>query len=287
MTHPLRPGSISNGLCDVSDADLSTLAGLLQRGELRSPFSTTGLQSRGLGHVATLLEPFLALDGPGLRAVVDAVLAERTHRKGPRLTLVWTGDDPGIGHSRHTRVVLPELFEQARKHVLIAGYSFDHGGDLFPALYRAMRDRDVTADFFVDVRQLVERLRDAARAEGRDWGLLSAPLEASPNPEARGTAAVGLFFELMWPFGDPRPRVFFDPRTAASMNAISLHAKCVVIDHHLTLITSANFTDRGQTRNFEAGVTIEDRAFAATLERQWANLVEAGVVVAATNDRYG
>jgi phosphatidylserine/phosphatidylglycerophosphate/cardiolipin synthase-like enzyme len=52
-----------------------------------------------------------------------------------------------------------------------------------------------------------------------------------------------------------------------------------VVDHRLALITSANFTNRGQTKNLEAGVAIEDRAFATTLERQWANLVEAGVVV--------
>ncbi|WP_437640324.1 hypothetical protein [Sorangium sp. So ce854] len=55
----------------------------------------------------------------------------------------------------------------------------------------------------------------------------------------------------------------------------------VGIDHEYALITSANFTDRGQTRNIEAGVAIEDRAFAASLERQWLNLVDAGVVVRA------
>ena len=86
----------------------------------------------------------------------------------------------------------------------------------------------------------------------------------------------------MWPFPGPRPSVYFDPRTAGTANIISLHAKCVVIDHALTLITSANFTDRGQNRNFEAGVAIEDRAFATTLERQWANLVEAGLLVGGT-----
>jgi len=60
---------------------------------------------------------------------------------------------------------------------------------------------------------------------------------------------------------------------------VSLHAKCLVIDHDYTLITSANFTDRGQTRNIEAGVAIADRAFATSLERQWWNLVDAEVVV--------
>lgn len=63
---------------------------------------------------------------------------------------------------------------------------------------------------------------------------------------------------------------------------VSLHAKCVVVDHRLSLITSANFTDRGQTRNFEAGVEIEDEAFALSLARQWQNLIDEGVVVEAT-----
>jgi phosphatidylserine/phosphatidylglycerophosphate/cardiolipin synthase-like enzyme len=83
----------------------------------------------------------------------------------------------------------------------------------------------------------------------------------------------------MWPFGDPKPVVYFDPRTAEERSPVSLHAKCVVIDHEYALVTSANFTDRGQTRNIEAGVAIEDRAFAASLERQWSSLVEAGVVI--------
>ncbi|MBK8256767.1 MAG: hypothetical protein IPK82_29360 [Polyangiaceae bacterium] len=54
-----------------------------------------------------------------------------------------------------------------------------------------------------------------------------------------------------------------------------------VIDREHTLITSANFTDRGQTRNIEVGVAIQDRAFAASVTRQWLNLVEAGIMVRA------
>jgi phosphatidylserine/phosphatidylglycerophosphate/cardiolipin synthase-like enzyme len=267
------------GLSSVSDADLASLAGALERGDLRPPFGPTGLQARGFGHLAVPLQPFLQLDGPGLRAVVEVVRAERRHRRPPKLTLVWTGDDPGVGHSRHTRVVLPELFSRARQHVLVAGYSFDHGADLFRALHDAMATHGVSADFFVDIQQLVERLRPAARAASLDWALLSCPLASAREPRARGEETISLFFKLMWPFGKPHPRVYFDPRTATAASAVSLHAKCAVIDHELSLITSANFTDRGQTRNFEAGVAIEDRSFAANLERQWANLVEAGVVV--------
>ena len=98
---------------------------------------------------------------------------------------------------------------------------------------------------------------------------------------SQARAVVTLFFQLMWTFGDPKTAVYANPRTAEPWGGISMHAKCVVIDHDYTLITSANFTSRGQTRNVEAGVAIEDRAFAASLERQWGNLVDAGVVVRA------
>jgi phosphatidylserine/phosphatidylglycerophosphate/cardiolipin synthase-like enzyme len=58
----------------------------------------------------------------------------------------------------------------------------------------------------------------------------------------------------------------------------SLHAKCTVVDDERTLITSANFTDRGQTRNIEAGVLIEDGAFAEEVSAQWRLLITADLV---------
>jgi phosphatidylserine/phosphatidylglycerophosphate/cardiolipin synthase-like enzyme len=56
----------------------------------------------------------------------------------------------------------------------------------------------------------------------------------------------------------------------------SLHAKCVAVDGERAFISSANFTARGQERNIEAGVLINDAAFARQLERQWMSLVETG-----------
>ncbi len=44
------------------------------------------------------------------------------------------------------------------------------------------------------------------------------------------------------------------------------------------LVGSANFTDRGQTRNIEAGVLIEDEAPTRELAGQWRGLVAAGLV---------
>ena len=87
------------------------------------------------------------------------------------------------------------------------------------------------------------------------------------------------FFRDVWTFGAPKPDVYYDPRTAMKGPPwASLHAKCVVVDDARALITSANFTDRGQTRNIEAGVLIEDKAFAEELAGQWRQLVSEGKV---------
>lgn len=270
----------TTGLAAVTDQDLAALVGALDRGDLRAPLHDGRLQANGFGHLVEPLRPYLGLGPEGLRAVAEVALAERRHRKAPSVTLVWSGDDPGISHSRHTRVVLPELFARARKHVLIAGYSIDRGAD-FEVLHRTMREHGVTAELFVDVKQLEERLKQAAKHDEKSWALVSLPVEAARGNEARGRAVVALFFQLIWTFGEPKPVVYFDPRTAGSDGSMSMHAKCVIIDHEHTLITSANFTGRAQTRNIEAGVSIEDRAFATSLERQWSNLVQAGVVVRA------
>ena len=267
------------GLSQITDQDLTSLRSAIDRGELRAPLREASLQAGGFGHLVEPLRPYLSVGPEALGAMIEVVLAERAHRKAPVLTLVWTGDDPGISHSRYTRVVLPELFARAREDVLMAGYSIDHGEALFASLYRGMVDHGVTATLFVDVGQLAERLRQAARGKGLNWPAMSAGLRAAGGSVAQGRAVVELFYRLMWPFGQPRPVVYFDPRTAEEGSAMSMHAKCVVIDHEHTLITSANFTDRGQARNIEAGVAITDRAFAASLTRQWMNLVDAGVMV--------
>lgn len=74
--------------------------------------------------------------------------------------------------------------------------------------------------------------------------------------------------------------VYYDPRTAVPGPPwVSLHAKCVVVDERWSFVSSANFTDRGHTRNIELGVLIEDAAFAEQIVTHWRALVAAGRVV--------
>lgn len=248
------------GLTDVSLADLKELLRAIEQGRLGCPATKAGLQAAGFGHLADSAAVLSGLDAAATRMIVEVAIAERELRPVPRLDLVWTGPEPRVSESRDTAVVVRQIFAEARRNVVIAGYWFDHGAEILHPLHAVMRDHGVVVDVFLDI-----------------------PGEAPSKSEMDALAAekVQAFLRDNWPFGDPRPTIYYDPRTLAPGSRVSLHAKCIVVDDRKALVTSANFTDRGQTRNIEAGVLIEDPGFASRLAGQWRGLVEAGLVVRA------
>jgi phosphatidylserine/phosphatidylglycerophosphate/cardiolipin synthase-like enzyme len=74
------------------------------------------------------------------------------------------------------------------------------------------------------------------------------------------------------------PELFHDPRTIDDAQ-VSLHAKCIVVDDEVALVTSANTSAAAQEENIEAGVLVEDRLFALALGKQLDDLVTAGLLV--------
>ena len=266
------------GLSDVSTEDLLRLAAALTAGQLRTPLSRIQLTHAGYGHLLESLGAYTALDRSPLVLLIESVLAERRNTTHSRLDLVWSGTDRGPSFARYTKIVVPDLFARAARFVTLAGYSFDHGERMFEPLHRSMCDRRVAARFFVDVQQLHERLKQALRNELRHSRLAPLNSARAEGTRAYAEAVIALFVELFWPFEGPRPEIYYDPRTADDQTCASLHAKCIVVDHEQTLITSANFTDRGQTRNIEVGVLIRDPLFAQSLEQQWFNLISSGAV---------
>lgn len=196
----------------------------------RVRFPFTKLGLSGLG--LTQVDGILALNAlgrDGAAALISAVLNERV-RVPHAPQLVWTGPEARASGARDTAVVLASLFAQARVRALVVGFTFDHAAQVLRPLWEALQ-RGVTARVFAD--------REAA----------------------------ALFSTTNWPFGPPFPEVYgFE---AAEGVFASMHAKCVVIDGRHTLITSANFTDRGQTRNIEVGALIDDLALAESIESQF------------------
>ena len=251
-------GMSPRGLCDIPTSLLEQVSAAIEKGRLECPFGESDLAEMGLGVVARVIVAAIGdLErGAALRAL-RLIVAERTHRPPPRLDLVWSGPEARGTTSRDTALVLKRLFESAQRSVLIAGYAFDEPAMLAP-LHRAMKERGVETTLFVNIESHATNAADGV---------------------ALATKTIDTFLHAMWPFGPPRPRIYYDPRTAMRGPPwVSLHAKCVVVDEARTLVTSANFTERGHERNIEVGFLIEDAAAAADLVAQWRLLIAAGAV---------
>ncbi len=209
-----------------------------------SPIDLTEVKAWGLEDAApTLVEQLGDVNCTAALMAIQATLSERKVTGPPPPQLVWTGTSPGKD-ARDSRVLLKELFSSAQNSVLIAGYSFDHGEELFKPLYQSMTERGVSVRFYINIEQ--ERGQAIVAQEAVDRQIRE-------------------FLHENWPFGEPLPKMFFDERILTEGIYASLHAKCVVVDERVALVTSSNFTDRGQRRNVEVGVLVEDRVFASSL----------------------
>lgn len=242
----------------LGTSTLEQLLAALKTGRLQAPLTRAGLAASGLGGLVEAAPALIALPAEALVPLLEAVLAERASRIESIAELVWTGPDTATSLARDTAVIVEDMFRSAQRSVLIAGYSFDHGRDILKPLSDAMCTRNVTTTIFLDL-------------DGR-----------VPTRDAHAFAKqkIDRFFRENWPFEGPRPTVYYDPRSAspAGRASASMHAKCIVVDDTQALVTSANFTDRGQTRNIEVGVLVRDPSFARSLSSQWLGLVQANVL---------
>jgi phosphatidylserine/phosphatidylglycerophosphate/cardiolipin synthase-like enzyme len=252
----------SKGLSHVPLPTLTELLTSVERGRLECPFTAPDLIDSGFrGPAADVVEALEGADRVAVTIALRVAIAERVHRPPPRLDLVWTGPETRASVARGTALVVEQLFASATSTVIVGGYAFDRA-DILAPLHRVMTERAVRATIFVDID-----------------GSTTEPAEA----DAFAGAFIDRWFKKIWTFGLPKPDIYYDPRTAISGNTpghdwATLHAKCIVVDDQRSLITSANFTDRAQTRNIEAGVLIEDRSFSEELAGHWRQLVNEGLV---------
>lgn len=258
--HQLEPN-----LSQVPSAELKRALEALERFPSEAKLTRAALAALRLGYLWPALEPFATLDASSLAFVLGAILNERAARPLAHVELVWTGGEAKTAYARPTASVVRELFEQAERHVLIAGYSFDHGASILAPLYARMLARGVAVDLYLHV----------ARAR------------ADQDPAQHLEHELATFFAANWPFGAPHPTVYVAPRTIDPSLHESLHAKCIVIDERVALLGSANFTDRGQSRNIEVGARIEDAGFAQALVGQFRAATSAGVFCAARERTVG
>lgn len=235
-----------DALRSLSIRDLSEIAGALRSGRLTSPYSAVALQRILPGsQTAVVAAALSSLESQGfppgqIAVALDLVRHDRDARPGVdhRLDLVTTGPEvPGLVQ-RDTAVVVRELFAQAQRSVVVAGYAVFQGQKVFQTL----------AERMVEVPGLQVRMYlDIQRPAG----------DSSPADELVARFA-RRFRETQWPTEGPLPDVYYDPRSLEE-NATSracLHAKTVVIDEQVAFVSSANFTEAAQERNIEIGLLV-------------------------------
>lgn len=249
-----------SSLTEVSSSALERLRTAIDQRTLQTPVTRTTLIAFGIRNQLDAITA--ALSGHSrlaCLAILDVTLAERIEGARPAPELVWTGPEGHGATARDTAVVLRELFESARDHVILGGYSFTHAESVLAPLHAVMEMRGVRASFFVDIKQ---------------------PDIATDPPERHAEQALAEFMQKNWPFGPPFPALYYDKRAIVAPPPWSiLHAKCVIVDSERAFVSSANFTMQGQEKNIEVGVLLHDPAFAQHLATQWTSLIGAGLVV--------
>jgi len=203
--------------------------------------AASGASTQGLCKMLELLAEGL-VERPPLQDVVD---------------LVTTAPDSGSVATRDTSVVVRDLFHNAKDSVIVIGYSVRQGQQVFQALANRMMELPS-----LQVRMYLDIQRDA--------GDTSAPSEVVARFLER-------FQRTQWPTGKRLPEIFYDPRSLATepQHRAALHAKCVIIDARDVFVSSANFTEAGQARNIEVGLTLQSPVLANRLLRFMDTLVAA------------
>jgi phosphatidylserine/phosphatidylglycerophosphate/cardiolipin synthase-like enzyme len=250
---------------ELSRAGLEGLAGALAAGRISGPYSAGALGRHLPGvDLANALAELNRLHDAGLppahlAEVLRAVAAERKLREvtSDRVELVWTGPEMPGSQSRETAIVARELFARAKRRLLVSSYAVFLGKDVFEPLARRMEEvPDLRVLLFLNV---------------------PAPGGADFDPDAVAREFFREFLKKNWPAGR-QPELYYDPRSLAAKadERAVIHAKCVVVDGHTALVTSANFTEAAHARNIEAGAVVHDSGFAGSLEAQFTSLVAAG-----------
>lgn len=241
------------GLTGLSLPELTRLQAVIERGDVDCPLSELELLRCGLAPLWPRLAAIRSLGREGALVALQVAIAERKQHVATELDLVWTGPDLQQGVVRDTAAVVRQLLSSSEKTVVLGGCYFTQGRDILQPLHTAMRERGVRVTLCLDVGQ-------------------THRVSSDPLRNAQHCALT--FLQDNWPFGKPLPTFYYDQRTAQPRSLVKLHAKCIVVDDRLALVTSANFTHLGQTENIEAGVLVKDPAFATKLAQQFRHLID-------------
>jgi len=238
LSASFKNGPLSYGL---NDAALQQIAGN-QSGQIK-PFLTE-LQSNGFSalQIGILIDTILMVkkDQTQVEYLIELVLS------GPEITGIPMSDTAATMHS---------IIESAKDELLLVGYAVHHAQELFKHIYDKMQKNDsLKVTFCLNIN--------------RNQGDTSLESEIVHR-------FISEFKEKHWPW-EKTPSIYYDPRSLAMNNFqhTSLHAKCLVADRTLALVTSANFTEAAQERNIELGILIRHQDIIERIVSYFESLTE-------------
>ena len=202
--------------------------------------------------VAEIVEAWSVAEGvPGSAvalALRAAAAAAREERDEEEVEVVWTGPTTSAVALRRTRLVLFDLIRNATSRITLVSYAAFRQDDLLEELRSA-------AARGVRVRLVLE---SAAASRGR-----------LDDDAARAFAALeGTVEVLEWPAelrGDGKAKGV-------------LHAKAVVVDGRVALVSSANLTAAALDHNMELGLLVRGGSIPRRLEEHVAELRSKGIL---------
>lgn len=240
----LREGPLSYG---ITKNELQQIAGA-QAAEIEAHLKL--LQQSGMG-------------APQIALLLEAVANDRSKCADPwtLFDLVLSGPEvPGIP-TADTAAVTHRLIEEAESEVILVSYAIHNGQRLFERLARRMEAQSpLRVIMYLDISR-----------KNVDTSL--------SNEIVRRYARE--FRKKHWPW--PKlPELFYDPRSLSDdwEKRSSLHAKCVIVDRRVALVTSANITEAARHRNIEAGVIVRYQPFVERLAGYFEGLRATGQLLA-------
>lgn len=156
-------------------------------------------------------------------------------RTGDKVSLVVTAPSELSIKARSTRSVVRTLITEAKRNILITGYSMSsYFADMTDIIIDKSK-KGVLVKFFVNDIKKQPQFDKIAMYKGR-------------------------YLEI-YDYTQPED------------NMSALHAKVISVDQKKTLITSANLSYHGQQGNIEIGTLVESKSFAKQLEDVFTKLV--------------
>ena len=253
-------------LDSLSDRALEALIIGLQDGPLAREVSRLALRQM-LGTQAESAWPvFEHLREEGFSAKQISVLlaAVRTCRNRGRRTdlteLVLSGPEVEGVPTSDTLATFNMLVEEATDRIVLVGYAVHDGKKLFHRLAERMAlAPDLEVVFCLDVPR---KLNDSSLEEEIVRRFVTD------------------FRQRHWPWPQT-PQLYFNRSSLATDfgSRASLHAKCIIADRRVVLVTSANFTQAAQTKNIEVGILTWDADTASRLDDYFVGLIKRQALV--------